>query len=150
MDRKLGERVQSTVRERTEAAEKQRAETKIKMLDAPPAVANPKNSKVAPKVKRKVPTKASATPTPRNLSMPTSTQQSRVASPRPAGPSMTALQAKYPSARQRLIHFVALQPRTEFDVHRLVGGSNASENEKEYLSRLLVEVRACVSWVIYD
>ena len=140
VDRKLGEKVQSSVRERTEAAEKQRTESKIKMLDVPPPQVT---SKTVTSKKRKVQTdsrRTSAIGTPRDLSVPSTAQQSRVASPRPQLSAARAAQAAQPGLRQRMIHYVALRDRTEGEVYRCVGGNNLTASQKEGLSVLLEEV----------
>ena len=149
IERKLGERVESVVRDKTAAAEKQRTERKTIMLDAPPpsaAVLKP------PKKKSAAPKKLSVVDThTRTLSTSSSAQPSRMVSPRP--PTMSAKDAqsshlsprpppvhlvKDETLRPRLIHFLALAPRSTEDVMKMVGGVEGSHRKD--LSDLLKEV----------
>lgn len=137
VDRKLDPKTSSSVRERTEAAEKQRTEAKIKILDTPPArvvvksVPSTKKRKDATAVR-----KISAVGASSALSVPSSSQPSRVASPRPA-PS-TSTKNVDPGLRRRFIHYVALQTRTKEDILKYVIGE---KGPSQHLPALLAEVR---------
>ncbi len=136
VERELGEKVQRAVRDRTLIAERQRTERKTILLDAPP-VSSVKSTNIK---KRKEPPNARRLAVPdthRSLSGSSTLQSSRVASPRPP-PSP----ARDPSARQRLIHFIALQHRTTEDVYRQVGGEDADAVTKRQLTSLLNEVKS--------
>ncbi|EKM54188.1 uncharacterized protein PHACADRAFT_210006 [Phanerochaete carnosa HHB-10118-sp] len=132
VERQLNAQAETAIRDRTQQAEKQRHERKIELLDAPLAQA-PRATLKKPKVASK-PTKSTpagrAPPDPnRSLSSSTSLQPSRVASPR-ISPRPLNVGGSENHAKYRLIHFVALKPRTHEEIIRLVGGSS-KESRKE-------------------
>lgn len=146
VDRQLGSRVESLVRDKTTAAEKQRTERKTILLDAPPPSAPPVKA-----AKKKVPTakRHTAVDSSRTLSASTSTQPSRMVSPRPptvhakdpapsrSSPRPPAVSALRDSDRGRLVHFLALRPRTLSEVMRNVGGVNDDQPLRQDLIELL-------------
>jgi len=143
VERELGEKVQDKVRDRTLVAEKQRLERKAILLDNPP----PDLSSAANGKKRK----ASSTSTARNsvksrnespsfLKVSSSLPLPRATTPRPSGQS-SPTRDNLRDPFNRLIHCLALSPRTVDDVIRLVGGSSASSSAKRELLDILHEVR---------
>lgn len=126
VERQLNAQAETVIRDRTQQAEKQRHERKIELLPTPlvhPSRATQKKSKVASKPTKSTPAGRAPVDPNRSLSSSTSVLPSRVASPRisPRPPSAGS------NAKYRLIHFVALKPRTHEDILRLVGGQ-----DKEY------------------
>lgn len=148
IERKLGERVESVVRDKTAAAEKQRTERKTIMLDAPPPATVIKHPKKKPAVKKHPVVEAHS----RTMSASSSVQPSRMASPRPMtlptrDPQPSHLSPRPPPShlakddtlRGRLIHFLALSPRSREDVMKIVGGVDDGSYRKDLLD-LLKEV----------
>jgi RNA polymerase II elongation factor ELL len=147
VERQLGSRVESLVRDKTAAAEKQRTERKTILLDAPPPTAPP----VKPPKKTATKKKHISVETSRSLSASSSTQPSRMVSPRP--PLLQTKEQMVPRAsprpptasasnsdRGRLIHFLALGPRTVADVMKYVGGVKGDEPFRHDLVELLKAV----------
>lgn len=128
VERQLGARVESAVRDRTQQAEKQKQERKIELLDEPlPYVAGSKatqnkKSKQASKPQRSTPAGFAQPDTLRSVSGSSSLQTSRVASPRPS-PRPPSFGSTEPT-RSRLIHCVAMMPRTSDEIYTIVAGSN--------------------------
>ncbi|KAI0339830.1 hypothetical protein BDW22DRAFT_546547 [Trametopsis cervina] len=149
VERQLGARVENVVRDKTVAAEKQRTERKTIMLDAPPPTAPPVK---AAKKKAVAAKKYTAIEANRTLSASSSAQSSRMISPRPptvhvkeAGPSRVsprpaATTTKKDGERGRLIHFLALNPRTVSEVMKYVGGVEEGQPPRQDLIELLKAV----------
>lgn len=150
VERELGERVESAVRDRTIDAERQRTERKTILLDAPlktaPVTVKPVKKKTA-MPKRPIAVEAHH----RTQSTSSSSQPSRMISPRPPVP---AREVKPPvkepirdapsshnhlddGFEDRLIHFLALQARTFEDTRKMVGGGTI---DPETLLRVLRKV----------
>ncbi|KAI0684194.1 hypothetical protein BC835DRAFT_1293675 [Cytidiella melzeri] len=146
VDRQLGSRVESLIKDKTVAAEKQRTERKTIMLNAPPPTAPPvKAAKKKPTITKKYPAVEST----RSLSASSSAQPSRMVSPRP--PTLQAKElvpsrlsprppVKRDSDRGRLVHFLALNPRTLGEVMRSVGGVEEDQPIRPDLFELLKAV----------
>ncbi|KAI0630215.1 hypothetical protein C8Q77DRAFT_1136970 [Trametes polyzona] len=130
VERQLGEKVEGTVRDRTLEAEKQRTERKAIYLDTPPDLgysgAKGKGKKDASAIRRTV---VSTRPQ-------SNIKTSQVASPLP-GPSSHAngSASEVPPTRARLIHCLALKPRTEDALVAMCAGKDP-QIEKELRSIL--------------
>ena len=149
VERELGSKMQNNLRVKKEAAEKQRTERKIKILDALPPSAPPVKAS-----KKKVTTtkKQSTAINIRTISASSSAQASRMVSPRPPStqpsqqhpsrpsPRPPASSVASDSDRARLIHFLALNPRTLTEVMRSVGGIQGDQPFRQDLTDLLKEV----------
>ncbi|KAI0355611.1 hypothetical protein OH77DRAFT_1424556 [Trametes cingulata] len=134
VERQLGEKVEGTVRDRTLEAEKQRTERKAIYLETPPNLSYPgakgKARKDAPPLRR--PAVASAT---------SSTRASRVASPLPGSSSHANGSAnEVPPTKARLIHCLALKPRTTEGVITMCAGRDPTPQMKKELLSLLQAV----------
>ncbi|GJE97732.1 hypothetical protein PsYK624_139530 [Phanerochaete sordida] len=133
VERQLTSQTEAAVRGRTQQAESKRNERKIEVLEkplAPPPKTTVKKSKAASKPTKSTPAGHAPPADPsRTISNSTSLQPSRVASPR-ISPRPSSAGGSENSARYRLIHFVALKPRTHEDILRLVGGQS-KESRKE-------------------
>ena len=132
VERELDSRVKSTIRDRTQQAEKQKQERKIELLDVPlpqTKAATTKKSK-STKPMRSTPA-GHAPPAPpdahRSLSNASSVQPSRVASPRPSPRPPSGLHIPH---RARLIHCVAIQPRTSDEILTMVAGSDTAARKE--------------------
>ncbi|OSD06733.1 hypothetical protein PYCCODRAFT_1449571 [Trametes coccinea BRFM310] len=137
VERQLGEKVEGSVRDRTLEAEKLRTERKTVYLDTPPDLGHPtsksKSKKDAAAARR--PAAASGS---HSLS---STRASRVASPLPgAGSHARGSSSDISSTRARLIHCLALKPRTTEVVIQLCAGKNPAPQLEEELLSLLPKV----------
>ncbi|KAI0085057.1 hypothetical protein BDY19DRAFT_967795 [Irpex rosettiformis] len=142
VERELGSRVESVIRDKTAAAEKQRTERKTIMLDAPPPSAPPVK---ASKKKNTTTKKQNAVTSSRTMSTASSAQASRMVSPRPPpmpapSPRSAAPSIASDSDRARLIHFLALNPRTLTEVMRSVGGIEEDQPFRQDLIDLLKAV----------
>lgn len=121
VERELGEQVEKGIRERSYQAEKSKHERKTQLLEEiPKHLSTTKSSQK--KTKPTKPTKSTpagrAPPDP-HRSVSASLQASRVASPRPSPrPSSN-------STRARMIHCVALKPRSTEEMMVLVAGVDA-------------------------
>ncbi len=145
VERELGSKIESSVRDKTTAAEKQRTERKTILLDAPPPSAPPvKTTKKKTSTIKKLAAAANNRP-----SSASSSVQARVASPRPNSIQAKESQPPRPSPRPpasttasesdraRLIHFLALNPRTIVEVMRSVGGITDDRPYRQDLIDLL-------------
>ncbi|TFK53662.1 hypothetical protein OE88DRAFT_1643363 [Heliocybe sulcata] len=118
------DKVAEQIRDSTAAAEKQRNGRQAVLLDNIPATTtNGKKRKPAAPAK-KVAARAAA-----------ASAQARVPSPAPKVSSQLMQEA-----RHRMIQCVAVQPRTQEEAVRLVGGTTASEADKQALRELLREI----------
>ncbi|KAI9068285.1 hypothetical protein FKP32DRAFT_1600631 [Trametes sanguinea] len=134
VERQLGEKVEGSVRDRTLEAEKLRTERKTVYLDTPPDLGHPtakgKSKKDAAAARR--PAAASGS---HSLS---SARASRVASPLPgAGSHARGSSSDISMTRARLIHCLALRPRTTEAVIQLCAGKNPAPQLEEDLLSLL-------------
>ncbi|KAI8972229.1 hypothetical protein BD414DRAFT_448839 [Trametes punicea] len=137
VERQLGEKIEGSVRDRTLEAEKQRTERKAIYLDTPPDLSYPgakgKNKKDAGVSRRPGAPSAS-----HSLS---SARVSRVASPLPgSGSHARGSSTDISSTRARLIHCLALKPRTTEDVITMCAGKVPTPQMKEELLSLLPNV----------
>lgn len=136
VERQLGERMQNKMRDRTQQAEKQRLERKTQLLDAPLAI--PSTTKSAASKKPKVVSvKRAAPPESRMLSTTSSSQPSRMVSPRPPVSTET------PGLKERLIHCAALQDRTTEELIKMLASGTAATLRKE-VTELIPQVRVCL------
>ncbi|KAI0374174.1 hypothetical protein BV20DRAFT_1118773 [Pilatotrama ljubarskyi] len=131
VERQLGEKVEGTVRDRTLEAEKLRTERKAIYLETPPNLNYPgakaKGRKDAPPLRR--PAVASAT---------SSARASRVASPLPGSSShANGSTNEVPPTKARLIHCLALKPRTAEGVITMCAGRDPTPQMKKELISLL-------------
>lgn len=150
------------LRERTAQATEAKQETRTMMLDAPPVTASQSTAGTSKKRKapgtgifrKPLPASSSATA---SLGVGGSSAGGRKASPNPAAPgpsasgsgsaSGSASGSSAPSgntashpARPRLIHCLALAPRSADEVVRLVGGSRCDSSTRADLLNLLSDV----------
>lgn len=152
VERQLDKSVQEKVRGRTMNAEDERKQRKTILLDAPPDLGKPaaqKKRKDKPKgitvSKKLVPVHDLHRDAPGS-----STQATRLASPRtvPASPTIQPrVSPPIPSSsrgdegpnslRSRLVHFIAICPRSVEAVFRYVGGKECDPGTKTTLLRLL-------------
>ena len=144
VERELGEKVQDKVRDRTQVAEKQRTERKVQMLDSPPDLARVNGKKrKAPSASSSLLKKAAHNDHIRNVSSTSTAVPSRVASPLPPAqtpPSSSTPTPKDSSARRRMVHFLAIAPRSTDEVMRYVGGADCDSATRRSLFELLDEV----------
>jgi hypothetical protein len=144
VERELGEKVQDKVRDRTIAAEKQRTERKVQMLDSPPHIpqVNGKKRK-APSASSSLLKKAAHNDHIRNVSS-VSTAPSRVASPLPRPPSTappsTSTTAKESPTRRRMVQYLAIASRSTDEVMRAIGGADCESAKRRALFEILSEV----------
>lgn len=132
LKQELDEKVHEKVRNRTIEAERQRTERKTIMLSAPPAdVSKPTKGKKKD---------AAAVRRPAN---PTSSYASTSARP-PPPPSphshSNSASGETSSAKSRLIHCLALEPRTSEQIVNMCAGKEASSRSKQELKQLLQAV----------
>ena len=160
MARELGEKDEATVRDRTIEAEKHRTERKAIYLDKPPDLGQPAKTKKKKDAARRLGTSsaskpsASSTPSytgpPKASPLPSSSAtraapaassrdaSSSKASPLPPPPSRASLQPiDTSSTRARLIHCIAVKPRTGKEVLSLCGGKDSSPETRSELKTLL-------------
>ncbi|KIP11560.1 hypothetical protein PHLGIDRAFT_124712 [Phlebiopsis gigantea 11061_1 CR5-6] len=133
VERELGEKVEKDIRERSHQLEKSKHDRTIQRLNEIPKDLAPTKTQVKSKKPTKVTksTPAGHAPTDPSRSASTSLQPSRVASqrpsPRPSNPSAdTARSHQVPTTRSRLLHYVALHPRTGEEIMRNVAGQDMS------------------------
>ncbi|KZT21389.1 hypothetical protein NEOLEDRAFT_757032 [Neolentinus lepideus HHB14362 ss-1] len=121
------DKVAEQVRDRAAAAEKQRTGRKAVLLkDIPTTTANGKKRKPAPPAKKPGAAAARA---------PGVGAQARVASP-----ALKVSSQRMEETRHRMIHCVAVQPRTQEEVVKLVGGPNATDADKQMMRDMLREI----------
>lgn len=137
VERQLGERMQNKVRDRTQQAEKQRLERKTQLLDAPLAIPSTTKSAASKKKKDAISLKRVAPLESRMLSTTSSSQPSRMVSPRPPVSTET------PGLKERLIHCAALQDRTTEELIRMLASGTAATLRKE-VTELIPQVRVCL------
>lgn len=148
--RVLNEKISDRVKKSNEASVKKAKARPIQLLDAPPA-----KGKAAPKAtKKKSATTKVTSLHARNASLPsnsapsvtpvrnpsTSTTPARVHSPLPSPNPRPALTEAQSLMRYRLIHFLALTPKTSADVIRNIGGSTCDLNTRSQISTCLSQV----------
>ncbi|PCH36123.1 hypothetical protein WOLCODRAFT_140232 [Wolfiporia cocos MD-104 SS10] len=149
-DQKVGDKVRKTRID----AEQQRTERKIVTLDAPPVDLGKASGKGAAK-KRAAPKRPAHTQ-PNSLSVTSSA--ARGASPRTVAPASTRSASQAPaggsssakSLRARLIHFLALEPRTVKDILSKVLGGGADDAMKRELKALMSELAEAVQQAMND
>ncbi|KZT10750.1 uncharacterized protein LAESUDRAFT_755424 [Laetiporus sulphureus 93-53] len=155
VERELGEKIESLVRDRRIEAEKQRTERKAIFLDTPPDFGKGSATKqrkdahsahrriglTGPESRRNLSVPSSAQPTrvssPRNVSVPSSGQPTRVASPLPS----SSQRSDASPMRNRLVHLVASsQSLSTDDIVRRIGGPNCNATTRSDILRLLEQV----------
>lgn len=158
VQRELGEKVQETVRDRTLEAEKQRTERKAILLDTPPDLSyraqKTKTKKHVVSVTRTtIPAKSyvsSSKPSP----LPSSSSRTSTAAPLPSS-SSRPLRAPTPvmssvdrDTRTRLIHCLALSPRSMSTVLNMCLGKDRTEEQEQEIVVLLEQVSSTIgtSW----
>lgn len=130
VERKLGEDVEDKLRGRTIVAEKHRLDRKAIYLDAPPVNLNTnKKRKEAPPPARKT----APLPHRKNLAAPAPSQSPRVGSASPLPPTNSSSGDAAQSLRNRLIHCLAIRPRSTETLTRMTNGGNS---DKEYFDLL--------------
>nr|VWO99923.1 Peroxisomal biogenesis factor 6 (ClaPEX6) (Peroxin-6) [Ganoderma boninense] len=157
VQRELGEKVQETVRDRTLEAEKQRTERKAIFLDAPPALpahnSRPKAKKQAVSTSRTTiqaksyVSKPSPLPSSNSrIAPPPPSSSSRTNAPLPSSSSRTST-ASTPATssadrdtRMRLIHCLALNPRSASAVFIMCLGKERTEDQEKEIAALLEQV----------
>lgn len=137
VERELDSQLEAAIRERTQQAERQKHERKIQLLDEQPPpmkAAQTKKSKHADKPPKSKPAGFAPPADPRNLSAAPSHHGSRVVSPRILSPRPPARESSSPpnqsSTKSRLIHYVALDSRTEEQMLRAVAGENPTTRKE--------------------
>ncbi|KAH9858845.1 hypothetical protein C2E23DRAFT_899194 [Lenzites betulinus] len=135
VDRQLGEKVEGSVRDRTLEAEKQRTERKAIYLDTPPDLKYP-GAKGKPRKDAAAPRRPAAVSA---ASRPTVTVKvTKVASPLPGSASHGGgSSSDVASTRARLIHCLALKPRTTDAAITMCGGRDPTPQMKKELLTLL-------------
>ncbi|KAI0769768.1 hypothetical protein BD413DRAFT_694384 [Trametes elegans] len=138
VERQLGEKVEGSVRDRTQEAEKLRTERKTILLDTPLDLGNP-SSKAKGRRDASAPRRPAVASSSHSAS---AARGSRVASPLPGASSHANGSAvvDLSSTRSRLIHCLALKPRTTENVVRMCGGQDPPP-------QLVKELRALLSAV---
>lgn len=134
--RELKEDVEDRMRGRTMVAEKQRLERHAIFLNTPPPDLDA--SGVSKKRKDTAPKKAVAIPR-RPVAPPTSSQSSRISSPLPPQSGSGSAETVQP-LRNRLIHCLAVEPRTTDDLLRMVYGAGSVASAHSEFLDLLKEV----------
>jgi RNA polymerase II elongation factor ELL len=148
--RVLNDRISSRVKKSSEASEKKAKARPIQILDTPPATGR-SGSKVP---KKKAAATKPASLQARNASMPlttgasisstrngsTSTTPGRVNSPLPSPIPKPVLTDNQNYIRYRLIHFLALTPKTSADVFRNIGGPTCDVKVRSQISTFLSQV----------
>ncbi|KAI0820027.1 hypothetical protein BC628DRAFT_1525161 [Trametes gibbosa] len=134
IERQLGEKVEGSIRDRTLEAEKQRTERKAIYLDTPPDL---KYSGAKGKARKDA--AAPRRPAVPPVSRPSaSVKTSRVTSPLPGSVShANGSSNDVPPTRARLIHCLALKPRTTDAAIAMCGGREPSSQMKKELLSLL-------------
>ncbi|KAI0645557.1 hypothetical protein C8Q79DRAFT_1070849 [Trametes meyenii] len=136
VERQLGEKVEGTVRDRTLEAEKERKERKVQYLDAPPDLTYPGKGKRKDAAAPRRPVAVSAP-----HSIPSSTRVSRVASPLPGTSShANGSTNEVPPTKARLIHCLAIKPRTTEAIFTMCAGRDPTPQMKKELITLLRNV----------
>jgi len=148
--RVLNDKISDRVKKSNEASVKKAKARPIQLLDAPPA----KGKAAAKATKKKSVTTKVTTLHVRNASLPsnstpsvtpvrngsTSTTPARVHSPLPSSNPKPALIEAQSLMRYRLIHFLALTPKTSAEVIRNIGGSTCDLNTRSQISTCLSQV----------
>ncbi|KAL5523663.1 hypothetical protein ACEPAG_7836 [Sanghuangporus baumii] len=137
VEKVLSNKISQRLHHATAAAQKQKAERKAKMMDAPPAVTPPVAQKPAPK--RKAPPKSAPKSTPTIVKSYATTSPNPTASPN--GSASVALPKDLATTyRQRLIHYLALGSATVQDIFKEFGGSEIDHNTRAGIMDLLHDV----------
>lgn len=143
VERELGTRVETAVRDRTQQAQEQKRGRKIELLDEPLPVSSTKavpskKSKQSAKPQRSTPAGFAQSDTHRSQS---SVQSSRIASPRPSPrPSSSSSPDDIVSTKSRVLHCVAIQPRTPDQIFAFTA---VEQSHRQEVAALISEV--CLS-----
>ncbi|KAH8119072.1 hypothetical protein DFH11DRAFT_1562832 [Phellopilus nigrolimitatus] len=137
VERDLSDKLVQQIHNATAAANKQKAERKTIMLDAPPVNSSATQKSAA---KRKAPPKSAPRSTPTIVkSYATATPPQPTATSSASSPS-TALPREVAALfRQRLIHYLALGSATQSDIVKNVGGVEADRDTRANIMEILNE-----------
>ncbi|CAL1706648.1 unnamed protein product [Somion occarium] len=133
VNRELDQRLQNKLRGSAAAAEKQREERQIQILDEPPIMSKPGAKKAK---------EAAGTKKTRKTGTTVTTVKSTTTRDRSFSPSLPAEEKNYkvigdPSTRRRLVHCLAIQPRDTIEVVNMVGGKDCDAATKNELFQIL-------------
>lgn len=126
IERELGEELSERIRGERTAAEKQKNERKVIVLDKVPAVTVTKTSVTKKSTFKTAAARKQAADHSRNLSSTSAGPAHRSVSPLPPPPPRPQ---KDPTLRGRLIHFLGLDNRTLDEIITLVGGPTGDKIE---------------------